>query len=72
MSVALPLTRILRPALFTQVVFLLGSIIGAATIAMSAGMIFKMVQGDYNADDKVEDGEAVFYLGSGFGCANAQ
>jgi len=52
----------------SYVVFLLGGIIGAATIAMSAGMIAKMVQGDYNADDKVIDGEPVFYIGTGFGC----
>jgi len=52
----------------SYVVFLLGGIIGCATLAMSAGMIAKMVQGDYNADDKVEPGEKLFYIGTGFGC----
>jgi uncharacterized membrane protein YfcA len=52
----------------SYVVFLLGGIIGTATVAMSAGMLTKMIQGDYNADDEVEAGEALFYLGTGFGC----
>jgi len=54
----------------SYVVFLLGCIIAAATMAMTSGMGLKMIQGDYNADDHVEEGEAMFYLGSGFGCSN--
>ena len=52
----------------SYVVFLLGAIIGSATVAMSAGMIYKFAIGDYNTDGVVEDGEQMFYLGTGFGC----
>jgi len=52
----------------SYVVFLLGGIIAAATVAMTAGMILNFAQGDFNADNNVEDNEAVFYLGTGFGC----
>jgi len=56
----------------SYVVFLLASIIGAATIAMASTLIAKMSIGDYNADDVVEPDERpethLFYLGSGFGC----
>jgi len=55
----------------SYVVFLLGGIIAAATVGMAGGGIMKMVQGDYNADDKVESGEQLFYLGSGFGCSDS-
>ena len=52
----------------SYVVFLLGAIIGTATVAMAAGMIVKFAQGDFNADGDTEPGEPVFYIGSGFGC----
>jgi len=58
----------------SYVVFLLGSIIGAACVAMTCMMVVKMVTGDYDANDEVEDDEKIsthlFYLGSGFGCAS--
>jgi hypothetical protein len=58
----------------SYVVFLLGSIIGAACCAMAITLVIKMAMGDYDANDVVEPDESVathlFYLGSGFGCAN--
>ena len=60
----------------SYVVFLLGSIIGMACIAMTTTLLIKMATGDYNADDMVEHDERVethlFYLGTGFGCAGAK
>ena len=57
----------------SYVVFLLGSIIGAACLAMATTLLIKMITGDYNADDVIEPDESVsthlFYLGSGFGCS---
>ena len=57
----------------SYVVFLLGSIIGAACIAMATTLIIKMSIGDYDANDVIEPDEKIethlFYLGSGFGCA---
>lgn len=57
----------------SYVVFLLGSIIGMACLAMATTLLIKMVTGDYDANDIIEPGESVethlFYLGTGFGCA---
>ena len=51
-----------------------GSGIGAACVAMTCMMVIKMVTGDYDANDEVEEDEKIsthlFYLGSGFGCAS--
>jgi len=57
----------------SYVVFLLGSIIGAACISMGITLVVKMAAGDYDANDVIEPDESVethlFYLGSGFGCS---
>jgi hypothetical protein len=41
---------------------------------MAITLVIKMAMGDYDANDVVEPDESVathlFYLGSGFGCAN--
>ena len=58
----------------SYVVFLLGSIIGLACLAMATTLVIKMVTGDYDANDVIEQNETIathlFYLGSGFGCAD--
>jgi len=58
----------------SYVVFLLGSIIGAACIAMASGLIAKIIMGDYDANDIIEKNETaathLFYWGSGFGCSD--
>ena len=56
----------------SYVVFLLGSIIGLATVAMATTLIVKMAQGDYDANDVIEFDERpdthLVYLKSEFGC----
>ena len=56
----------------SYVVFLLGSIIALACVAMTATFIVKMVSGDYNSDDVVEFDERpethLIYVVPGFGC----
>jgi len=52
----------------SYVVFLLASIIALACCAMGTTLIVKMAQGDYDANDKVEENEKLFYFGSDFGC----
>lgn len=58
----------------SYVVFLLGSIIGLACLAMATTLVIKMVTGDYDANDVIEQNETIathlFYLGSGFDCAD--
>mgnify|MGYP006154527317 CR=1 FL=1 len=58
----------------SYVVFLLGTIIGAACIAMASGLIAKIIMGDYDANDIIEKNETaathLFYWGSGFGCSD--
>merc|ERR1711990_640658 len=39
-----------------------------ACCAMGTTLIVKMAQGDYDANDKIEDNEKLFYFGSDFGC----
>lgn len=60
----------------SYVVFLLGSIIGAACLSMTITLVIKMALGDYDANDVIEPDERIethlLYLGTGFGCANAQ
>ena len=57
----------------SYVVFLLGAIICLACLAMATTLVVKMVTGDYDANDVIEQNETIathlFYLGSGFGCA---
>ena len=58
----------------SYVVFLLGSIIGAACLAMTTTLLIKMITGDYDANDIIEPNEHVsthlFYLTTeGMGCA---
>ena len=57
----------------SYVVFLLGTIICLACLAMATTLVVKMVTGDYDANDVVEQNETIathlLYLGSGFGCA---
>merc|ERR1719393_616777 len=57
----------------SYVVFLLGSIIALACVAMATTLIIKMATGDYDANDVIDPDESVathlFYLGSGFGCS---
>jgi len=59
----------------SYVVFLLGSIIGAACLAMATTLVIKMVTGDYDANDTIEENETIsthlFYLGSGLGCKSS-
>merc|ERR1712118_23757 len=52
----------------SYVVFLLASIIAFACCAIGTTLIFKLAQGDYDANDKVEENEKLFYFGSDFGC----
>ena len=56
----------------SYVVFLLGAIICLACLAMATTLVVKMVTGDYDANDVIEQNETIathlFYLGSGFGC----
>merc|ERR1719199_694070 len=52
----------------SYVVFLLASIIALACCAMGTTLIVKLSLGDYNADDKIEENEKLFYFGSNLGC----